>query len=686
MTRRTVSNQGNSVSTLGTHDCAQVKAKNGDYCFVPPAKEYLPFDNYVYSEDLKGGTTTVTIGGQSIWTLPAKLGPTSLPAHPGTLGKRSGKPAHGEAVATKGSETLTAQGNPVIRLDDPTLQNRGNSDGIVRAERLIWDADTGGDGSGDGGAGGNAKGKGGKPKDPKPGNVGPGRPPSSLLPVDKCQVTGLYGACDHGRSPKNFYIEVTGGAIKETMWAFAGVNGLCPNQPHPDFFVNGAKQPPRGNPLECAFPIPPGDLPRPSYPLDAMHLIMDNDLKEYPSKVYEISANGCIPGNDVIKVKAFLGTSVLKRRYDINDFPDAVFVKTLVEQLSKAVTIVCDKAPPMALLEGGIDLEAQVKEHESSNIVYVEYKIAVAFDPFVSAGTGKVPIGGKAMAKLMERVYGKLGKFGEVFQRVMKWADDPTGDKAKQKAIDDANAADPNYKPPKEPWFKVVTNLPGALGQAFTEVGTGISEWGKKKAAQAGGSNWGTAAIYLGEFMKDVNPMKILEEIKSGILGAGFFFELTGTVGISAAAERHAPFAKPELTTKAGINGKLTATIGFNADLMKGQLCSFDLHGSTTITAGGAAFIDETGLGITDANLACKSLSITSRIKLLGALEAFGWSGFDSGKTGFFDDQLDKITGTMERPNLPEADTFDFIQQFPDFGNALNYKQSGKKYLYKFKG
>jgi hypothetical protein len=413
-------------------------------------------------------------------------------------------------------------------------------------------------------------------------------------------------------------------------------------------------------------------LPDPPYELKAWNLIADWKMEQYPHAPFKIEAKGCIPGSDAINIKAFKGTVLLKRRYDVNDFPLLAFLKTYLDAIAGAVSIVCDGTEPICLLTGGLDLEAQVKEHDTSHRVFIAFKVVASMDPLIQVNK-TIPLAARAMAKALVRVYQKLGKVGEALRAIMRRASKAPGSKSE-----------------KESWGPISMATSGLrmVGTAIKNAGEELSKWGQQKLESGKAGEWekwfATAGIYAGELMKDLNPLAVVEELKEGIMGAGPYLTINGAYSVFAEVARPTPDSNPFLNQKRGFSGKLSLTIGLKADLMKGRVFSFDFNGTAAVTASGAAFADDRGLGISDASLACKSLSVTSRIKLLGAFESLG-VGYDSAKSTMVDDALDQITGAMDRPNIEAPDTFDFIQQFPDFGAKLNYKQAGKKYLYQYK-
>src|SRR5688572_6224054 len=153
MSKHSVCTEGKGICTDASDDWAVTEADA-----VRIKKVEAVFPNQVCSSELKNGTTITSIGDASIWTDPAQLGEPSLPIHPSdAVGVVSGKPASGEAQVQRCSTMVFAEGDGVVRVDDPTFQNRRNAFGVVCPDPLDL---SGGGGGGGGGAAGDGDGGG----------------------------------------------------------------------------------------------------------------------------------------------------------------------------------------------------------------------------------------------------------------------------------------------------------------------------------------------------------------------------------------------------------------------------------------------------------------------------------------------------------------------------------------------
>lgn len=124
-----VTNEGRAVATKGTPHVA-VNTRP-DICLLPDGKP-KPFPNHIETKRLGVGKTVKTfIAGHPIWTQVGELDPPSEPAHEGVNGGQTNGIYRGKCTPTKWSKDLFAEGNLVVRTDDTTAQNQGNTDGKV---------------------------------------------------------------------------------------------------------------------------------------------------------------------------------------------------------------------------------------------------------------------------------------------------------------------------------------------------------------------------------------------------------------------------------------------------------------------------------------------------------------------------------------------------------------------------
>jgi hypothetical protein len=158
----TVSNQNRTVVHKGSTHTAV--ATEPDVCKVPPGIP-TPFENTVPSTRLTSNTTTQTfIQNNVICIQGTYIGPLSDSAHAGVLGGVTSSTYRMEAEATSWSRDVLAEGKGVVRTNDTTTQNHGNTSGIVVAGFLVA-AEQG----------------------------------FESLASKKCRIEPLRGVCDHGR-------------------------------------------------------------------------------------------------------------------------------------------------------------------------------------------------------------------------------------------------------------------------------------------------------------------------------------------------------------------------------------------------------------------------------------------------------------------------------------------------------
>ncbi|MDI1437282.1 PAAR-like domain-containing protein [Polyangium sorediatum] len=128
-----VSNQKRTIATQKTKH--KPRATAPDVCKLPDNKP-APFDNWVLTDKLQNGTVFTKIGDSPIWMRAAQVGPPSQPAHAGVnKGVVSGTYC-AEARATSWSPDVLTEGKEVVRTNDTTTQNHGNTTGIVDGRAL----------------------------------------------------------------------------------------------------------------------------------------------------------------------------------------------------------------------------------------------------------------------------------------------------------------------------------------------------------------------------------------------------------------------------------------------------------------------------------------------------------------------------------------------------------------------
>ncbi|NUO53766.1 MAG: DUF4150 domain-containing protein, partial [Polyangiaceae bacterium] len=324
MTKRTVLNKGRFVSTKGTGDWAC--ATEPDMCETPTVPKGKPFNNKIGSEKLQGGTEKTTIAGESIWIKAAKLGPTSLPPHEGVKGVNSQKPAHGPAWAVTASQNLFAEGEPVVRLEDKTLQNWGNAHGEVMKDPkdlALADQSGGGGGGRADGDSDNTRKKGAK--DAEGGRGNPNFPKSGELPVPECEIIAVQAYCDHAnRWSKDGLLQVVVTGMRPHLVRLeAAVNGPCEKvTTHTHWSVLDGPTLPQGrlSVLEAMRPEPK------LLSLQAFDTLLMRNKKEY-----KLRCDSCKASNQTLEVEAYEPGTVV--------FTDAPIREWLRGELWKASII-----------------------------------------------------------------------------------------------------------------------------------------------------------------------------------------------------------------------------------------------------------------------------------------------------------------------------------------------------------
>ena len=98
-----------------------------DVCNTPvgPATVPIPYPNIGQLSDATGTAASVKVGGDDVVTTASEI--------PTTTGDEAGSasPTKGKVEFTNGSGSVNAEGQPVVRMLDPTTQNGGNAVGTV---------------------------------------------------------------------------------------------------------------------------------------------------------------------------------------------------------------------------------------------------------------------------------------------------------------------------------------------------------------------------------------------------------------------------------------------------------------------------------------------------------------------------------------------------------------------------
>ncbi len=126
----TASNGTNEIATKGTTHVPQTESDT-DIGINPATGIEAPFENKVKMPLLAPGTTRTYICHQPVWTAAHVVGPVSYPSKaPFIVGKQSGTHID-ESKPTAWSLDAIFESHGVIRTNDTTTQNHGNTNGYV---------------------------------------------------------------------------------------------------------------------------------------------------------------------------------------------------------------------------------------------------------------------------------------------------------------------------------------------------------------------------------------------------------------------------------------------------------------------------------------------------------------------------------------------------------------------------
>jgi hypothetical protein len=117
-----------------------ITTKQGGICFAfpnvcktpaPPGSPVpIPYSSIGQLSAARDTASKVLAGGAEVVTTKSKIDTTTGDAA-GTVGGVTSGTFGKEVEFTKGSATVFAQGDPVVRMGDPTKQNHGNAAGSV---------------------------------------------------------------------------------------------------------------------------------------------------------------------------------------------------------------------------------------------------------------------------------------------------------------------------------------------------------------------------------------------------------------------------------------------------------------------------------------------------------------------------------------------------------------------------
>jgi len=132
----TAGNQDNAIVTNGSTHTATTKGST-DRCYVKAMTEAYNFPNHIKSKgNVRNGTTNTTIACHPILVKDAHLGPKSGPAHVGEGGGVTSKTYIDVARPTTYSKDVRAENLYVVRTNDATTQNKGNTTGYIEGDPL----------------------------------------------------------------------------------------------------------------------------------------------------------------------------------------------------------------------------------------------------------------------------------------------------------------------------------------------------------------------------------------------------------------------------------------------------------------------------------------------------------------------------------------------------------------------
>ncbi len=237
----------NGLSVAGKATAHAARCIAPDVCNTP-AMVPTPFPNYIFTSELGTNATANTrICGAPVWKADGQLDATpSLPAHAGTLGGVVTGTYCSYAKAITFSANVLTETLGVVRMTDLTIQNEGNTLGmVVDADSIAaWLAGWGdgvGDGLGKGTGGGKGPGDDEGPDDAE-GDGGetvddPVDDEEGEAEEDQCELVGTSIQCGHGRGPGGTSLEVLQG---DSITVSCEFEGECPDGLHPKWMMPGA--------------------------------------------------------------------------------------------------------------------------------------------------------------------------------------------------------------------------------------------------------------------------------------------------------------------------------------------------------------------------------------------------------------------------------------------------------------
>jgi hypothetical protein len=415
----TVFANGQSVATLGT-DHVAVNREEKDEILIPPKKDRKRTLNIAHMPALKEGSARTFYAGSPVWTMAGfLLESEEYPlSPPGSVGMKTQKPYRGSAIPMQGSPNVFVEGQSVIRYQDPTQQDSGNSKGVVLkrgdldALKKALDEEhkkQDGDGETD-----KKKGRrwGDVPRTEEDIDVEPPPEPAVTPPVvppdARCTLEKVSMKCSHGRAAggtKTQYLEVvTDDSAEDAITSEITVINACGATVHPALVVKNAGDltvtgSPATFPAKNRAPESSDNGMSLTFLVQVAKIIK---LLRMAPKQYDLTVNAC-SGQQQLNVYSYPSDEVSAKL-------ELDWLETAVEPLEMLFELITGAELDLKLAVGSIEITAEWKEEKKSHRAACELVVDLGLAPLIGAQVD-VPI----------RIPGPLMWVQQALEKVLKW-------------------------------------------------------------------------------------------------------------------------------------------------------------------------------------------------------------------------------------------------------------------------
>lgn len=412
----TVFANGQSVATLGT-DHVAVNREEKDEILIPPKREKKRTLNIAHMPALKDGSARTFYAGQPVWTMAGFLSESEEypPSPPGSVGAKTQMPYRGSAFCLQGSPDVYVESNAVVRYQDPTKQDSGNSLGVVlkRADLDILkktldaespEQDGGGDILNKKGRIWNNEPPQGEDDDVDDSETDGTTPTEAATTT--CVLKEVTLTCEHGRTArgdKKLYLEVVpDGLGEDTVTVDMIVDNNCGTALHPGLVIKNADDLSLfGSPKTFGAKNRIPTSSESDGVLALMKVVQIIRLIRVQPKQYDLTVSAC-SGPRQLTVYSYPGGSLTAKA-------ELDWLARYIDPIMEVIGWLVGAEIKLTIAQGSISLSAEWVEQKNHRAA-CETVVDIGFAPLIGAQVD-VPI----------RLPAALGWVQRALEKVLKW-------------------------------------------------------------------------------------------------------------------------------------------------------------------------------------------------------------------------------------------------------------------------